>query len=136
MIKNKMKAEEMQDAFDQYNAYEKAVNEIMLPDDDSENVFETEDDSLMIDHQNSAKLCTVSASRKKWINLLEQYAKEYPEEVTIRYRNTNGSILAYMPVTYLHIYRPREYSEEQKKAMRERAEKYFNIGSTSEKQTK
>lgn len=106
--------------------FEKAVSDILIPGNDTENVIESQfDDSMIIDFQNGAKLCTVSLKRKKWINYLEECAKKYPDEVQIQYRNKDGSIVAYMPVSYLHIHRPtpREYSDEQRQAMCDRLRK-------------
>ena len=104
--------------------FEKAVSDILIPGNDTENVIESRfDDSMIIDFQNGAKLCTVSLSSRKWINLLEKCAKQFPEEVTIQHRNKNGSIVAYMPVSYLHIYRPQEISEERRQQLREIGER-------------
>ena len=106
--------------------FEKAVNNILIPGNDTENSIESQfDDSLIIDFQNGSKLCTVSMKRKKWVNYLEECAKKYPNEVQIQYRNKDGSIVAYMPLSYLRIKRPFEYSEEQKKAFAERAAQNF-----------
>lgn len=113
--------------------FEQAVSDILIPGNDTENVIESQgDDSMIVDFQNGAKLCTVSLSRKKWINLIEEYAEKYPNEVTIKYRNKDGSIVAHMPVTYLHIYRPRELSEEQIETMRASARKNLHGDSTGE----
>lgn len=102
--------------------FEKAASDILIPNNDTENVIESQEgDSVIFDFQNGAKFCTVSLSRKKWVNYLEECEEKYPDEVKIKYRNTNGSIVAYMPISYLHVYRPREMSEEQKEQLRERA---------------
>lgn len=104
--------------------FEKAVSNILIPGNDTENSIESQfDDSMIIDFQNGAKLCTVSMKRKKWVNYLEECAKKYPNEVQIQYRNKDGSIVAYMPVSYLHIYRPQEISEERRQQLREIGER-------------
>ena len=108
--------------------FEQAVSDILIPGNDTKNVIESQgDDSMIVDFQNGAKLCTVSLSRKKWINLIEEYAEKYPNEVTIKYRNKDGSIVAHMPVTYLRIRRPTqlELSEEDREELRQRA--YRNL---------
>ena len=106
--------------------FEQAASDILIPDNDTENVIESQgSDDMIIDFQNGAKLCTASLNRKKWINLLEEYAKSYPDEVQIKHRNKDGSIVAYFPVSYLRIKRPFEYSEEQRKAFAERAAQNF-----------
>ena len=99
--------------------FEQACSDIAAPDNESENVIESfGSDDLVIDFQNGAKLCTVSVSRKKWINYLENCAELYPDEVRILHRNTNGSIVAYIPVSYVKLRRPREVGEEQRERMR------------------
>lgn len=117
--------------FNQLEQFEKAASDLLEDGNDTENVIESYgDDSLIIDFQNNVKMCTVSLCRKKWINYLEECAKKYPEEVQIRYRNTNGSIVAYMPISYLRIRRPREITEEQREIMRQRAYNFLNTDSS------
>ena len=103
--------------------YEKAVSEIdtrtyMFND---ENVIESQGkDSFMIDYQRGAELCTVFFTRKKWVNYLLKMAEEHPEEVTIKHKNKDGSIVAHMPISYLHIYRNKELTQEEKEKRSER----------------
>ena len=114
--------------------FEQACSDIAAPDNNSENVIEsTGCDDLAVDFQNGAKLCTVSVSRKKIISYLEKCAEQYPDEVQIIYRNANGSIVAYMPLSYLKIRRPtsRSLSAEQKETLRQRAYNNFNTDKLS-----
>ena len=107
--------------------FEKAVSDSLSKESDEggENAIESfGDDSLAVDWRSGAKMCTVSISRKKWINYLENCAAIYPDEVQIRYRNKDGSIVAHMPMSYLVLRRPREVTEEQKQIGAETLRKY------------
>lgn len=107
--------------------FEKAVSEIdsRTYDYNDENAIEsTSDDGIMIDYQSGAKMLTCSFSRKKWVNLIMKYAEEYPNEVQICYKNKDGSIVAHIPITYLHIYRPKELSEKQREKLSKRMKEY------------
>ncbi|WP_026661675.1 hypothetical protein [Butyrivibrio proteoclasticus] len=100
------------------NIFQKAITEIDertgLSND--ENVIESPDDKDIIDYSpNGKKLMTVTLSRKKWVNKVLKYAEQYPNEVTIKHINMDGSIVAFVPVDYLKISRPPKLSDEEKK---------------------
>lgn len=65
------------------------------------------------------------AGHRKLNNKVHEWAKEYPEEVQIVGENTNGSIVAYIPASYITLRRPvhRELSDEQREELRERLKK-------------
>lgn len=103
------------------NDFEKAVSEIdeRTGNSNDENIIESPDDSVLMDYSpNSRNLMTVFLSRKKWVNRIMEYAEKYPDEVQIKHVNADSSIVAHVPVGYLHIYRPRELSEETKEKLR------------------
>lgn len=107
------------------NEFEKASNEIdeRTGDSNDENVFESQDDKdIMYYAPNSQKLMTVAVTRKRWVNKIEQYAKDYPDEVQIKHRDKCGTVVAHIPVSYFRITRPveRELTEEQKEELTER----------------
>ncbi|MBE5836141.1 MAG: hypothetical protein E7309_16180 [Butyrivibrio sp.] len=100
------------------NEFEKAISEIdeRTGNINDENVFESPDDKDIFDYSpNSKRLMTVTLSRKKWVNKVLKYAEQYPNEVTIKHTNRDGSIIAYVPVDYLRISRPPELSDAEKK---------------------
>ena len=98
--------------------FEKAVSEIdeRSGNVNDENVIESANDKDIIDYCNNSKgLMTVLFTRKKWVNRIKQYAEQYPSEVQIKYINTDGSIIAHVPVSYLRIVRPTQLSDSEKK---------------------
>lgn len=69
--------------------------------------------------------CLVYTAERKFINQLNQLAKDYPE-VDIRHVNEDGSIVAHVPYSWFRFIKPptkRNYTEEQRKAMCERMKK-------------
>lgn len=63
---------------------------------------------------------TVTFPAGRFKTKIEKLAEEHPEEVMIRYRNKDGSIVATIPVRYIKISAPRQLTEEQRKEMAER----------------
>lgn len=66
-----------------------------------------------------------SSSENKWINKVQKYAEEYPDEVKITYANEDGSILAEIPVKWFKISPPKKVSEEFKQKASERFQKMW-----------
>ena len=69
--------------------------------------------------------CLVYTGERKFINQLNQLAKDYPE-VDIRCVNEDGSMLVRVPFSWFRFVKPptrRNYTEEQRKAMGERMKK-------------
>ena len=64
---------------------------------------------------------TLTIHQKKYINKIKSLAEKYPDEVTIDCINKDGTILAHMPTSYLHLFRPYQLSEEQRKIYAEKA---------------
>lgn len=64
---------------------------------------------------------TLTLHQKKYVNKIKKLAEKYPNEVTIDYVNKDGTILAHMPTSYLHLFRPHQMSEEQRQAFSEKA---------------
>lgn len=58
-------------------------------------------------------------------NKLERLAKERPDEVQKKAENKDGSAFFHIPVNYVKVSPPRKISEEQKRAMGERARKMW-----------
>lgn len=55
-----------------------------------------------------------------WKSKLMRYAKEHPEEVKLMAENADGSAFFHVPVNYIKCSPPRQISEEQKGAARQR----------------
>ena len=69
---------------------------------------------------NGQERVTLTLSQQRYIHRIQDYAEKYPDEVKIQYVNEDGTILASMPLNYLKISRPREFTDEQKQASAER----------------
>lgn len=63
---------------------------------------------------------TVTFPAGRFKTKIEKLAEEHPEDVTIRYRNKDGSIVATIPVRYIKISAPRQLTDEQKEDLAER----------------
>lgn len=77
------------------------------------------DNENAIEFLRNDKVATVTFSQGKFISKVKKLAEQYPEEVQIVHEN-KGSIVAHVPVSYFLPRRPREASEAQKEAARER----------------
>lgn len=89
-----------------------AVKEITLPDisGNVENGIEFLKDS---------DRATVSFSQGRYISRIKKLAAEHPAECEIVAENTDGSICAHIPVSWVRITPPREYTDEQRQQMAE-----------------
>ena len=68
-----------------------------------------------------SKTMTVTFSQKRFITKVRELAEKFPDEVVITAENPDGSIVAHMPVTALHLSIIRKnYTEAQRKAATER----------------
>lgn len=69
--------------------------------------------------------CLVYTGERKFINQLNELAKNYPE-VDIRCVNEDGSMIVRVPYNWFRFVKPptkRNYTEEQRQAMSERMKK-------------
>lgn len=85
---------------------------------DRTNGFSTHEN--VIEWLRNSKTATITLCQGKYITKITRLAKQYPNEVEIIKENKDGSIVCHLPVKYIKISRPREYSEEQKAIMAER----------------
>lgn len=101
--------------------FEKAVSEIDERNGNvnDENVFEIGNDIIDFSPNSRSLVTATLSSARKWRNRILELSKEHPEECEIVHTNKDGSIVAHFPCSYLHIYRPRELSEETKEKYRE-----------------
>lgn len=69
--------------------------------------------------------CSVYTGERKFVNQLMRYKEQYPDEIKIiEYKD--GYVLAHVPFDWLKFVRPpikRNYSEEQREALRESIKK-------------
>lgn len=66
------------------------------------------------------KRATVSFSQGKYISRIKKLKEKYPDDVEIVAENPDGSLYAHIPTKWIKINPPKEMSEEQKEAARER----------------
>lgn len=86
------------------------VREICLPDHKgcTENVLEWLKD---------AEQSTLTLSQPRTISRVKQLAEKYPEKCEIVAENKDGSICAHVPVKWIKIAPPKQFTDEQKKEM-------------------
>ena len=70
-----------------------------------------------------SEIVTVTFSQGRYISKIKKLAEKYPDDVKVL-ENSDGTILAYVPVKAIHIsIRHAEISDEQKKVRSERLKK-------------
>lgn len=57
--------------------------------------------------------CTVTFSSKRHANKVKTLAKQFPTEIQIVATNSDGSIVAHLPVSLISIRSPRKYQKEE-----------------------
>ena len=62
---------------------------------------------------------TVTLSQPRYINKVKKLAEKY-KEVEIIKENTDGTLLAHLPLKFIKISAPRQVSDEQKEKAKER----------------
>ena len=68
---------------------------------------------------------TVTFSQNRFISKIKALAEKFPNDVKIEHENSDGSIIAHLPVTFIKIGKKEcNLTEEQKQASRERLKKY------------
>ena len=86
----------------------------------------------VIEFLKSDRMATVTFTRGRFISKIKKLAEQYPDEVQITAENKDGSIVAHIPVSYIHISnRKREMSDEEREVYRQRARNNFGIESNS-----
>ncbi len=84
-----------------------------------------------IDHLYGNKHCSISTGERTLLQKLLQYTKDYPEDVKLIAKNQDGSCFFHIPWKWVKISPPRQYTEEQRQAMRERFETVRKYGQQS-----
>ena len=84
------------------------------------------DKNINSNHENviewlrNSDVATVTLSQGKYITKVKKMAKEHPDKVQIVHENSDGSIVAHIPVKAikLSIIEGRQYTEEEKEKLR------------------
>ena len=105
------------------NEFEKISDEV-----NGELKYESSQESVIewVGNAKDAK-ATVTFPKGRYASKIERLAKEHPEEVVVRYRNKDGSLVATIPVSYVKISAKRagrEMTEDEIEAARERLREY------------
>jgi len=102
------------------NSFERACNEV------EKNVIndgETNNENA-IEWIRNSDTATVTFSQKRYVNKIEKLAERFPDKVKIIHKNSDGSILAHIPVKAIKLQIvERELTEEQRVELRERMTK-------------
>ena len=78
-------------------------------------------DENVIEFLKGQERATLTLSQGRFITKITDLSKKYPDECDCK-KNDDGSVIAHVPVTWLHISRiKRKLSEEQKAELKERA---------------
>ena len=70
-----------------------------------------------IEFTRDSKTATVTFSQGRYISKIKNLAESHPESCRILIENKDGSILARVPVSWVKISRPKEITEEHKRAI-------------------
>lgn len=73
----------------------------------------------VIEWLNNSSVVTLSLSQGKYINKVKKMA-ESDKNIKLIKENSDGSILAHVPLNYIKISAPRKVSDEQREKARER----------------
>ena len=68
---------------------------------------------------------TFYTAEKSYINSINKWLKEYPNDIEIKYKNKDGSLICHIPKSWIKIKPPRKISEQQKKNASERFKKMW-----------
>ncbi len=61
----------------------------------------------------------LTLNQQGWVNKAIKLAEQYPDEIRL-WKNTDGSIFAKVPLKWISIRKPRQYTDEQKAEMAKR----------------
>lgn len=101
------------------NNFETIANEV-----DRRNLTNETSQECAIEWIKNARTATVTFPGNTKYNMkIRNLAEEYPDQVKIRCDNSDGTIVATLPVKFIKISAPRKVSEEQRQAAAERFKK-------------
>ena len=73
-----------------------------------------------IEFMTNGTKATLTFSQGRYKSVIRKLAEKHPEECQIIADNEDGSICAHVPVAWIRISHPKQYTEEQRQQMRER----------------
>ena len=73
-----------------------------------------------IEFMTNGSRATLTFSQGRYKSVIRKLAEKHPEECQIIADNEDGSICAHVPVAWIRISPPKQYTEEQRQQMRER----------------
>jgi len=56
-----------------------------------------------IDWERGQDMATCTFTMKRFITKIEKLAEKYPDDVKIIHRNEDGTVVAHMPISYIHL---------------------------------
>ena len=73
-----------------------------------------------IEFMTNGSRATLTFSQGRYKSVIRKLAEKHPEDCQIIAANEDGSICAHVPVAWIRISPPKQYTEEQRQQMRER----------------
>jgi hypothetical protein len=81
----------------------------------------------VIEFLRNQETMTCTFSQGRFVSKVKKLAEKYPDEVQIVVENKDGSIVAHIPVKYLHLSRhSRDLTEDEREELAERAREMFH----------
>ena len=81
-------------------------------------------DENVIEWLKGAKTAMITVTQVRYKNKIKKYAASKPKECVVLAENTDGSICARIPLSWLKISPPRKSSEKQREKAREHMSNY------------
>lgn len=104
------------------NAYEGTPKNktIIIIEQNEKEIFMDGCNENVIEFMTNGTRATLSFSQGRYKSAIRKLAEKHPEDCRIIADNEDGSICAHVPVSWLRISPPRQYTEEQRQQMGER----------------
>jgi hypothetical protein len=76
------------------------------------------------DYVQGEKHASLYTGQIKWLNKIDDWIKQYPDQIEIIHKNSDDSMLVHIPENWIHIYPPKKETEETKIARSNRMKEY------------
>ena len=93
---------------------------IIIIEQNEKEIFMDGCNENVIEFMTNDTRATLSFSQGRYKSVIRKLAEKHPEDCRIIADNKDGSICAHVPVSWLRISPPRQYTEEQRQQMGER----------------
>ena len=93
---------------------------IIIIEQNEKEIFMDGCNENVIEFMTNGTRATLSFSQGRYKSVIRKLAEKHPEDCQIIADNKDGSICAHVPVSWLRISPPRQYTEEQRQQMGER----------------